>query len=84
MNVPTDRAAYRTTLEGLTAAIRAGKSVGVACRGGLGRTGTAVACLLVGEGMDPEAAIGLTRESRRIAIERGKQVVFMREWRIAE
>ena len=71
MDVPTDRDAYRSTLDGLTAAMRAGKSVVVACRGGLGRTGTAVACLLVGEGMDPEEAIRLTRESRKNTIERG-------------
>lgn len=84
MNVPTDRDAYRATLDRLVAAIREGRSVVIACRGGLGRTGTAVACLLVGEGMGPEAAIGLTRESRRNTIERGKQVAFVRGWGIAE
>jgi protein-tyrosine phosphatase len=80
MDVPTDRAAYRAALDGLTAALRAGKSVVVACRGGLGRTGTAVACLLVGEGMDPEDAIGLARASRRNTIERGSQVEWVRGW----
>jgi len=80
MNVPTDRAAYRATLEGLTADLRAGKSVVVACRGGLGRTGTAVACLLVGEGMEPEAAIRLTRASRKNTIEGGVQVDWVHDW----
>lgn len=84
MSVPTDRAAYRATLEGLTTDIRAGKSVVVACRGGLGRTGTAVACLLVGEGVEPDTAIRLTRESRRNTIERGKQVAFVHRWQGAE
>ena len=80
MNVPSDRDAYRATIEGMTEAIRAGKSVVVACRGGYGRTGTAVACLLVGEGMDPGAAIALTRKSRPGTIERGKQVDLVRGW----
>lgn len=80
MSVPTDRDAYRSTLEGLTTALRDGKTVVVACRGGLGRTGTAVACLLVGEGMDPEAAILLPRASRRNTIERGIQVQSAKGW----
>lgn len=81
MNVPADRNAYRATIEGLTAAIRAGKSVVVACRGGLGRTGTAVACLLVEEGLEPGDAIGLTRASRRHTIERELQEDWVRDWR---
>lgn len=80
MNIPTDRGAYRSTLESLTAALHTGKSVIVACRGGLGRTGTAVACLLVGEGMEPTAAIALTRASRKHTIERGVQVEWVRGW----
>jgi protein-tyrosine phosphatase len=60
--------------------MRDGKSVVVACRGGLGRTGTAVACLLVGEGMDPDDAILLTRASRRNTMERGTQVRWVRAW----
>jgi ADP-ribosylglycohydrolase/protein-tyrosine phosphatase len=80
MDVPTDRAAYRTTLDGLRAAVAEGRRVVVACRGGLGRTGTAVACLLVGAGMEPRAAIDLTRASRRNTIERGSQVEWVRDW----
>ncbi|HUG30462.1 MAG TPA: ADP-ribosylglycohydrolase family protein [Candidatus Limnocylindria bacterium] len=80
MNIPTDRAAYRSMLAGLVEAIRAGRNVVVACRGGLGRTGTAVACLLVGEGMNAEAAIKVTRESRPKTIERGTQVEWVRGW----
>jgi|GEM_PF-115648 ADP-ribosylglycohydrolase len=80
MSVPADRAAYRSTLERLTEAIQAGRTVVVACRGGLGRTGTAVACLLVQEGMEPEAAIRLTRESRRKTLERGIQEELVTAW----
>jgi len=83
MNVPADAASYRSTLEGMTGAIRAGQTVVIACRGGLGRTGTAVACLLVDAGMEPDAAIALTRAARPKAIERGIQVAWVRAWRLA-
>jgi ADP-ribosylglycohydrolase/protein-tyrosine phosphatase len=61
MNVPKDRATYREGLAALLDAVRAGQRVVVACRGGLGRTDTAVACMLVDAGMDSNAAIELTR-----------------------
>jgi len=80
MKVPADAAAYRVTLETLANAVRAGKTVVIACRGGLGRTGTAVACLLVDVGMEPDAAIALTRAARRNTIERGSQVEWARAW----
>ena len=80
MDVPIDGPAYRAMLEGLTAAIREGRSVVVACRGGLGRTGTAVACLLVDAGTEPDEAIAHTRASRRNTIERGSQVALVRAW----
>lgn len=81
MDVPADGLAFRAMLEDLTAAIRAGISVVVACRGGLGRTGTAVACLLVDAGMEPDAAIAHTRATRRNTIERGSQVAWVRAWK---
>jgi ADP-ribosylglycohydrolase/protein-tyrosine phosphatase len=84
MNIPTDRVAYRAALNDVTVALRAGKSVVVACRGGLGRTGTAVACLLVAAGMAPDDAIALTRASRRNTIERGTQVAFVEAWPVTE
>ncbi len=84
MDVPRDRAAYRTTLVGLIERIRAGRRIVVACRGGLGRTGTAVAALLVQVGMEPRASIGLTRASRRNTIERAKQEAFVGGWAVVD
>lgn len=81
MDVPSDRIAYRKTLAPLAEAVRQGRTVVVACRGGLGRTGTAVACLLVDAGLDPEEAIALTRASRRETIDRGSQVEFVNRWK---
>lgn len=80
MDIPADRAAYRRLIADAFAAVRAGRTVVFACRGGLGRTGTAVACLLVDAGLEPEAAIERTRASRRKTIERGSQVAWVTGW----
>ena len=57
-----------------------GKHVVVACRGGRGRTGTVVACLLIEGGVDPETAIKHTRRARRGTIETAEQKDFVRRW----
>jgi protein-tyrosine phosphatase len=46
-----------------------GDRIVVHCRGGLGRTGTIAASLLVARGLDPESAIALVRHVRPGAIE---------------
>jgi ADP-ribosylglycohydrolase len=80
MDIPSDGERYRVDLDRLIEDLRAGRDVAVACRGGLGRTGTAVACLLVDGGLDPDDAITLTRASRKHTIERHGQEQFVREW----
>ena len=80
MGIPTDPLAFRAVLADLLARIEAGQTVAIACRGGLGRTGTAVACLLVMAGLAPDAAIDLTRRSRHGTIERNEQEAFVRAW----
>ncbi len=50
-----------------------GESVLIHCNGGLGRTGTFVAGLLVENGIDPDKAIAITRKVRPGAIETTKQ-----------
>jgi ADP-ribosylglycohydrolase len=81
MDIPAPGRRYGEVIREAADAIRAGRTVVVACRGGLGRTGTAVACLLVGAGMAPDDAIALTRATRHDTIERGSQVEFVRDWR---
>lgn len=58
--LPTDRAAARTAL---TEAWErsAGERVEIACGGGRGRTGTALACLAVLDGVPPEEAVAFVR-----------------------
>ena len=80
MDVPRDPAAYRVTLDDVTARIRRGERIVVACRGGLGRTGTAAACLLVDAGVAPDEAIARVRAARRGTVERDSQEEFVRTW----
>ena len=80
MGVPADPAAFRALLGDVIARVKGGRHVAVACLGGLGRTGTAVACLLVEAGLDPESAIALTRTSRQRTIETPAQERFVRDW----
>ena len=47
------------------------------CRGGLGRSGTLAANLLMDTGFTPEAAIDLVRAARPGAIETSEQVAFL-------
>lgn len=80
MEVTTDAPGLRRTLDEVLTRLREGKSVAVACRGGLGRTGTVVGCLLRDGGLDGDAAIDLTRASRKHTIERDTQERFVRAW----
>jgi len=80
MDVPRDRDAFRVTLDDVLARIRRGERVVVACRGGLGRTGTAVACLLVDGGLSPDEAMARVRAVRPGTVERPSQEAFVRAW----
>jgi atypical dual specificity phosphatase len=55
-----------------------GRTVAVHCGGGLGRTGTLLACYLVHEGLGPEEAIGRVRAVRPGSIETAAQVAAVR------
>ena len=60
---------------------RATGNVAVACRGGVGRTGTVAACALVDGGMTPDEAIGLVRAVRHpTAVETAEQERFVRSF----
>ncbi|MGZ8564251.1 MAG: phosphatase domain-containing putative toxin, partial [Candidatus Limnocylindria bacterium] len=51
MGIPTDVDVFRATLARVAARIAVGDTIAIACRGGLGRSGMAAACLLVGAGL---------------------------------
>lgn len=55
--------------------------VAVACMGGVGRTGTVVACALVAAGVDADQAIRIVRETRHPqAVETAEQLAFVGEY----
>ncbi|WP_188838073.1 NUDIX domain-containing protein [Flexivirga endophytica] len=82
--LPVDPTAAREALT--TAWQRAAyERVEIACLGGLGRTGTALACLAVLDGLPPDTAIDLVRaryDTR--AIETPEQVEFVSEFASAQ
>jgi atypical dual specificity phosphatase len=61
-------------IEAIEAAVAAGQRVAVHCAAGLGRTGTLLACYLVRQGMDPDAAIARIRALRPGSVETPEQV----------
>ena len=60
--VPSDPDDARDALEEARARARAGERVEVTCRGGRGRTGTAIACLARLDGVAAEHAVDWARE----------------------
>ena len=61
--VPTDRADALDALREAHRRAYAGERVEVACRGGVGRTGTALAALAVLDGLAPREAVRWVREN---------------------
>ncbi|MBK7462828.1 MAG: dual specificity protein phosphatase family protein [Betaproteobacteria bacterium] len=54
-----------------------GKNVFIHCKGGLGRTGTISACLLIESGMKHLEAIDCVRKARQNTIETAAQEFFV-------
>ncbi|MBB4686250.1 protein-tyrosine phosphatase family protein [Amycolatopsis jiangsuensis] len=61
--LPLDWAAARRDLRALHARAAAGEAVELACHGGVGRTGTALACLATLGGLGPDEAVTWVREN---------------------
>lgn len=59
--VPRDRAHAIREIRALHERARAGERVEVACNGGIGRTGTVIACLAVLAGIPPTEAVAWAR-----------------------
>ncbi|WP_395729853.1 protein-tyrosine phosphatase family protein [Nakamurella sp.] len=75
--VPADRADAIAALREALRRARAGDRVEVACRGGRGRTGTALAALAVLDGMDPAAAVPWVR---RVYHRRAVETLGQKRW----
>jgi protein-tyrosine phosphatase len=78
---PRDAEAMDRLLRSISDA-RGHGDVAIACMGGVGRSGTVAACVLVAAGWEPDAAIGRVREVRHpTAVETGDQMAFVRTYR---
>jgi hypothetical protein len=75
--LPRDRDLAVRRIRGLHERARAGATVEVACEGGVGRTGTVVACLAVLAGLDPADAVAWTREHHH---RRAVETPWQRRW----
>jgi protein-tyrosine phosphatase family protein len=60
--IPTDRADALDALHEAHRRALAGERVEIMCRGGIGRTGTALAALAILDGLPPPQAVGWVRE----------------------
>lgn len=80
MDVPADPVQLRQVIADVADRIGQGRNVVVACRGGLGRTGTFVAVVLRYLGVDAPAAIAATRAARKGAIQTTGQEAFATDW----
>lgn len=76
--LPSDPASLREALDEVLD--RAGEArVEIACRGGVGRTGTALACLAVLDGLPPDEAVDFVRAGYQPrAVETRGQQAFVR------
>ena len=76
-SLPDDPAPLREVLDELLSR-SAAERVEVACRGGTGRTGTALACLAVMDGVPPDEAVEFVRARYRPrAVETRAQARFV-------
>lgn len=67
-HVPTSETSFAQTLGELDRDLEAGKNVLVHCRQGIGRSGLAAACLLMGRGWSAGAAVSAVSAARGMAI----------------
>ncbi len=83
MNVPgeAEAAEYEGLIEGIVGRMREGDNVVVHCRGGLGRTGTVAACVLVALGShSADGAIDAVRAARKGTVQTEGQEDFVRRF----
>lgn len=66
--VPNSKSEVSATLDRIDADLSAGRNVVIHCRQGVGRTGLIAACLLIGKGQTPKAAVNA------LSVARGTQV----------
>ncbi|MDT8909563.1 protein tyrosine phosphatase [Amycolatopsis sp. PS_44_ISF1] len=75
--LPLDWSRARSRILGLHSRALAGEAVEVACHGGVGRTGTVLACLATAAGLAPGEAVAWVREHHD---HRAVETAWQRRW----
>jgi protein-tyrosine phosphatase len=75
--LPRDREQAVREIQALYARAREGQLVEAGCGGGVGRTGTVIACLAVLAGVDPDGAVAWTRAAYH---PRAVETPWQRRW----
>jgi len=78
---PNQEDELRALLTDVAMLLRAGKNVAVACRGGIGRTGTLLGLVLIELGCSSTNAIVRVRAMKPECIDPGRQEEFVRAWK---
>lgn len=81
--IPSDPAEFRDEIKELVRQLELGKRIVIHCKGGLGRTGVAAACIAVAASngdISGEEAIRLVRDARPGAIENALQEEYVRSF----
>lgn len=68
MHVPADAARFRAFVTSLASRLLAGQSIGIHCRGCIGRTTITAACTLVHLGWKPEDAVAAIEAARGCSV----------------
>ena len=77
---PTNGPAFRAVVADLVTRVRDGEFVGIACRGGLDRSGMAAACLLREAGLEADEAIDRVHAARNHTLTRVEQQGYVQAW----
>ena len=80
MNIPTSMIDFHNIIVTIYQHMKSGHNVVVHCIGGLGRSGTIAAGLMVYVGYDPNVAINTIQRLRKSSIKRKSQQTFVRKY----
>lgn len=79
--VPSNSAGFARLVAQLEQTLRAGESVAVHCRAGIGRSGLLGACLLSTFGIDPDSAFAILSRARGVNVpDTDAQVTWVRQY----
>ena len=79
--VPSNSVAFPNLVTAIEGRLRAGESIAVHCRAGIGRSGLLGACILNAFGVDPDSAFRLLSRARGVAVpDTDAQIAWVHEY----